>query len=80
MTEKQLFKRLSIQQNRFIGLSKYSFHLAYFGNINCNSHFVIYIHREDHSIIFNDTYDILTDNLNIKLKALKDFVDELVKQ
>lgn len=80
MTEKQLFKRLSFQQNRFIGLSKYSFHLAYYGNISCNSHFTIYIHGEDHCVIFNDTYDVLINDLNIKLKRLKDFVDELVKQ
>lgn len=80
MTEKQLFKRLSSQQNRFIGLSKYSFHLTYYGNIGCNSHFTVYIHGEDHNIIFNDMYDVLIDNLNIKLKKLKNFVDGLVEQ
>lgn len=79
MTEKQLFKRLSSQQNRFVGLYKYSFHLTYYGNISCNSHFTVYIHGQDHNVIFSDSYDLLTDNINIKLKRLKDFVDELVK-
>ena len=80
MTEKQLFKRLSFQQNRFIGLSKYSFHLTYYGNISCNSHFTVYIHGQDHNVIFNNSYNLLMDDINIKLKRLKDFVDELVEQ
>lgn len=78
MTNKQLFKALSNQQNRIIGLAGHSFHLTYYGNLECRSHFTVFVHGPDHSIIFNDTYDIEDIDVFNKIKELKYLIDDLL--
>lgn len=77
MTNKQLFKRLSSQQNRFIDIIGYSFHLSYFNQIKGNSFYSISIHDGSHGIIHRDYFDINDRDLTEKLQELKQFVDDL---
>lgn len=77
MTNKQLFKRLSSQQNRFIDKIGYSFHLSYFNQVEYTEFYSISIHDETHGIIYKEYFHITDKDLTEKLQELKQFIDEL---
>ena len=77
MTNKQLFKRLSSQQNRFIDKIGYSFHLSYFNQLETRSFYSISIHNKNHDVIYTKYFAIDNNDLTEKLQKLKQFVDDL---
>lgn len=77
MTNKQLFKILSSQQNRFINVYGYSFHLSYYNQTKDTEFYSISIHDKYEGIIYKDYFGINDTSLNIKLNKLKDFIDDL---
>ena len=80
MTNKQLFKRLNYQLNRLIETRfMTSLSLLYIKEDNryCYS---LFINNENHTVLFNDYYDISNENLTEKLKKLKQFVDDLLNK
>lgn len=79
MTNKQLYKRLTFIQNKFVDIENYSFYLAYHGIVS--KYFTIYIHRApDHEIIYHISIGIGDKDLYEKLQNLKNFVDELLNK
>lgn len=78
MTVKQLYKRLSFIQNKFISTKLGSFDLTYFNSKNDMEFFSIFIHNGSNEIIFHDYYALYHKDLNDKLQKLKKFVDELL--
>lgn len=78
MTLKQLYKRLSFIQNKFISTKLGSFYLAYYNPTDGKEFFSIYIHYKSGEIIFHDYYALDYEDLNDKLQKLKKFVDELL--
>ena len=79
MTNKQLYKRLTFIQNKFIDISNYTIYLAYHGIIS--KYFTIYIHHSpDNSIIYHSRIKLDDIDLNEKLQNLKNFVDELLNK
>lgn len=80
MTNKQLFKRLNYQLNKLIETRLMtSLSLLYIKEDNryCYS---LFINNENHTVLFNDYYDISNENLTEKLKKLKQFVDDLLNK
>lgn len=78
MTVKQLYKRLSFIQNKFISTKLGSFDLTYFNSKNDMEFFSIYIHDGSNGVIFHDYYALDYKDLNDRLQKLKKFVDELL--
>ena len=78
MTIKQLYKRLSFIQNKFISTKLGSFYLAYHNPKDSKEFFSIYIHSKYGEIIFHEYYSLDDVDLNDKLQKLKTFVDELL--
>lgn len=78
MTVKQLYKRLSFIQNKFISAKLGSFDLTYFNSKHDMEFFSIYIHSGSNEIIFHDYYALDYKDLNDRLQKLKKFVDELL--
>ena len=79
MTNKQLYKRLTFIQNKFVDISNYSFYLAYHGIIS--KYFTVYIHcAPNHDIIYHNSISINHKDLHEKLQNLKNFVDELLNK
>lgn len=78
MTVKQLYKRLSFIQNKFISTKLGSFDLTYFNSKNDMEFFSIYIHNGSNGVIFHDYYALDYKDLNDRLQKLKKFVDELL--
>lgn len=78
MTNKQLFKRLSSQQNRFIDIIGYSFHLSYFNQTKDTEFYSISIHDPSHGIIYKNYFHITDKDLTERLQELKQFVDGLL--
>ena len=80
MTNKQLFKRLSSQQNRLLDVKGYSFYLSYSDALTIDRYFNIYIHdgNKSHNIIYKDYFSTEDLLLNKKLSGLKDFIDGLL--
>lgn len=77
MTNKQLYKRLTFIQNKFVDIENYDCHLAYFG-IKLKF-FAIYIHRApNNNIIYHTRIAVDDKDLYEKLQNLKTFVDELL--
>lgn len=77
MTNKQLFKRLSSQQNRFIDKIGYSFHLSYFNQLENRPFYSISIHNKNHNVIYSKYFTIDDNDLTEKLQELKQFIDGL---
>lgn len=77
MTNKQLLKRIHYLQNKFIDIKGYSFHLNMNNKFEWQPSFDIFIHDSSCAIIFHTDLNIKNENLNDKLKELKDLVDEL---
>lgn len=80
MTNKQLFKRLSSQQNRFIDIIGYSFHLSYFNHIENTEFYSISIHDKSHDAVYSNYFHITDEDLTEKLQELKQFVDDLLNK
>lgn len=80
MTNKQLFKRLSSQQNRFIDVIGYSFHLSYYNYRNDTEFYSISIHDKFQGIIYNKYFHITDEDLTEKLQELKQFIDDLLNK
>lgn len=80
MTNKQLFKRLSSQQNRFIDIIGYSFHLSYYNYKKSTEFYSMSIHDEFRGIIYSNYFHITDEDLTEKLQELKQFVDDLLNK
>lgn len=78
MTLKQLYKRLSFIQNKFISTKLGSFSLTYFNPRDDTKFFSIYIQDVSGTIIFHGYYSLDYEDLNDRLQKLKTFVDELL--
>lgn len=78
MTNKQLFKRLSSQQNRFINVLGYSFHLSYYNQTKDTEFYSISIHDKYKGVIYKEYFAINYNNLTELLKNLKDFINGLL--
>lgn len=78
MTSKQLYKKLSSQQNRFISTRFGSFDLEYYNKEVIGEFFSIYIHGKSGEVIFHKHYIINDEKLNDKLQELKQFVDAIL--
>lgn len=78
MTIKQLYKRLSFIQNKFISTKLGSFDLTYFNPKDGKEFFSLYIISGSGKVIFHDYYALDYKDLNDRLQKLKKFVDELL--
>lgn len=79
LTNKQLLKRLVSQQNRFIGIVGYSFHLCYYNQTEGIEFYSVSILDKYH-VIYKEYFNISYDNLLELLQNLKQFVNDLLNK
>lgn len=80
MTNKQLYKRLTFIQNKFIdSKTDYNVVLSYHASIS--SYFSVYIYNDmDNTIIYRNVFISNDPKLNEDLKQLKEVTDELLNK